>query len=187
MKRSWLVLGIVVVVVGGLALWMTRAGGEKTSIDLLQEFSTAAIKKPRPEIFSVVDATLIGATHKAIAPTEPSRIGWHVTVPPDAWLKLSIGMKPESWTIQGDGVVFQIGVTDGKKYEELLRVHVNPFTETADRQWKDLTLDLSPYSGQAVDLIFNTYASPDPLPGQPHQDDRNGDMPLWGAPRIVVK
>jgi hypothetical protein len=96
-------------------------------------------------------------------------------------------MKPQSWTMQGNGVIFQIGVSNGKTYEELLRLHVNPFTEPGDRQWKDLTLDLSPYSGQAVDLIFNNLSGPDPPAGQPFTDDRNGDLPLWGAPRVVTK
>jgi hypothetical protein len=108
-------------------------------------------------------------------------------VPDNAWLKVSLGMKEQSWTMQGNGVIFQIGVTNGKAYEELVRLHVNPFTEPGDRQWKDLTLDLSPYAGQAVDLIFNNLSGPDPPRGQPSVDDRNGDLPLWGAPRVVIK
>ncbi len=187
MKRSVLVSGVVAIVVAGFALWLLRSGGEHTAIDLIEQFPTAPIRRPRPDIFTVEDVKIAGVTHKAIAPSEPARVGWHFTVPQDAWLKVSIGMKEQSWTMQGNGVIFQIGVTNGKNYEELLRLHVNPFTEPGDRQWKDLTLDLSPYSGQAVDLIFNNLSGPDPAPGQPFQDDRNGDMPLWGEPRVVIK
>lgn len=187
MKRSLVVTGVAAIVVAGFAVWLLRSGGEHTAIDLVEQFPTAPTKRPRPEVFAVEDVSIGGVSHKAIAPSEPARAGWHFTVPDNAWLKVSIGMKEQSWTMQGNGVIFQIGITNGKTYEELLRLHVNPFTEPGDRQWKDLTLDLSPYSGQAVDLIFNNLSGPDPTPGHPFLDDRNGDLPLWGAPRVVVK
>jgi hypothetical protein len=178
---------VVAIVAIVFVIWLLRSGGERTTMDLIAEFPTATIKRPRPEVFSIVDASLAGVSHQAIFASEPSRIAWHFMVPTDAWLKLSIGMKEQGWTVPGDGVIFQIGVSNGKTYEELLRLHVDPYNVPADRQWKDITLDLSPYSGEAVDLIFNNLSSPDPPPGQPPKDDRNGDMPLWGIPRIVVR
>jgi len=187
MKRSGVVVAAAVIVVAGFAAWLLRTGSERIAIDLIEQFPTAPIKRPRAEVFTVEDVSIGGVSHRGIVPSEPARVGWHFTVPADAWLKLSIGMKEQSWTMQGNGVVFQIGVSNGKTYEELLRLHVNPFTEPGDRQWKDLTLDLSPYSGQAVDLVFNNLSGPDPPPGQPFKDDRNGDMPVWGAPRVVIK
>ena len=38
-------------------------------------------------------------------------------------------MKPESWTAEGNGVLFLVGVSDGKRFDELFRQHVNPFGE----------------------------------------------------------
>jgi hypothetical protein len=187
MKRSWIVTAVVAIVAAVFAVWLLRSGGGATAIDLIHEFPNATIKKPQPDVFSIVDATIAGVGHKAIFTSEPSRIAWQVNVPENAWLKLSLGLKEQAWTMQGDGVLFQIGISNHKTYEELLRLDVNPFGEPADRQWKDLTLDLSPYAGQNVDLIFNTYSSMPPAAGQAPKDDRNGDMPLWGDPRIVVR
>jgi len=187
MKRSGIAVAVVTIVVAGFAAWLLRSGGEHTAIDLIEQFPTASIKRPNPDVFKVEDASIAGVSHKAIAPSEPARVGWHITVPADAWLKVSIGMKEQSWTMQGNGVIMQIVVANGKTSEELLRLHVDPFKEPGDRQWKDLTLDLSPYSGQAVDLIFNNLSSPPPSPGQAAIDDRNGDFPLWGVPRVVIK
>jgi hypothetical protein len=187
MKRSWIVTAAFAVVAAVFAVWLLRPGGGGTAIDLVGEFPNATIKKPNAEAFSIIDASIAGVSHHAIFTSEPSRIAWQVTVPDNAWLKLSLGLKEQAWTMQGDGVLFQIGVSNHKTYEELLRLNVNPFGEPADRQWKDLTLDLSPYSGQNVDLIFNTYSSLPPQPGQPPKDDRNGDLALWGDPRIVVR
>jgi|KBSMisStaDraftv2_1062788.scaffolds.fasta_scaffold106598_2 hypothetical protein len=187
MKRSVVVTGVAAIVVAGFAVWLLRSGGEHTALDLIEQFPTAAIKRPRPEVFTVEDVSIAGVSHKAIAPSDPARVGWHLMVPDNAWLKVSLGMKEQSWTMQGNGVIMQILVNNGKTSEELVRLHVNPFTEPGDRQWKDLTLDLSPYAGQAVDLIFNNLSGPDPPRGQPFVDDRNGDLPLWGAPRVVIK
>ena len=43
-------------------------------------------------------------------------------------------------------------------------------------------VDLSAYGGEQVDLIFNTYASPPQGPG-----NMDNDLPLWGAPEIVIR
>jgi hypothetical protein len=187
MKRSAVVTGVVVIVVAGFAAWLLRSGGERPALDLIEQFSTAPTKRPRPDVFTIEDVSIAGVSHKSVVPSEPARVGWRFTVPADAWLKVSIGMKEQSWTTQGNGVIFQIGVTNDKTYEELLRLHVNPFSEPGDRQWKDLTLDLSPYSGQSVELRFNNLSGPEPAPGQAPQDDRSGDFPAWGAPRVVIK
>ena len=32
-------------------------------------------------------------------------------MPPDAWLRTSLGIQPEAWTKEGDGVLFRIGVS----------------------------------------------------------------------------
>jgi hypothetical protein len=45
-------------------------------------------------------------------------------------------------------------------------------------------VDLSEYSGETVDLYFNTNASP---PHPPGHDDRHGDLALWGEPRVVAR
>ena len=45
-----------------------------------------------------------------------------------------------------------------------------------------MTLDLSEYSGETVDLFLNTNNSP---PSHPQRDDPNGDLAVWGDPRIV--
>jgi hypothetical protein len=45
-------------------------------------------------------------------------------------------------------------------------------------------VDLSEYSGETIELFFNTNASP---PSPPGRDDRSGDLALWGAPRVVAR
>jgi hypothetical protein len=141
-------------------------------------------KRPSPELFSIVDATLAGVTKKAIAvqPTAGTRIKWKVRVPDDGWLWVSVGMQPEAWTKEGDGLKFLVLVSDGRASEELFAQHLNPFANQGDRKWMDVRVDLSTYAGEEVELFFNTYAS---LPGKPA--DLRNDLGLWGSPEIVVR
>jgi hypothetical protein len=88
-------------------------------------------------------------------------------------------MQPESWDKPGDGAQFRVGVSDGRRYEELLKQYVNP--KRGDRRWFTTRLDLSAYEGRQVKLIFNT----DPGPDRGH--DGTNDLAVWGEPRVYSK
>ena len=178
MKSSRAVLTAAVLVIVVLAGWWVfhRRGAEQ--VDLISLFDQAT-KKPNAAAFQVVDATLAGETKKAIAAPPNGRITFHVRVPDDGWLRLSLGMKPESWDKEGNGVYFYAGVSDGKSFEQLFTQTVNPVKNAAERRWIPVSVDLAAYAGEEIDVILNTVASG---PGQP-SDERN-DLPLWGAPLI---
>ena len=172
-----------------IAAWffLRSGGGDRVAIDLLAQFPTAKERRPSPDVFQTLDATLAGKRLPAIFAKQPSRIIWSVTIPDDAWLKVQVGLKEEAWTVKGDGVLFLIGVSTGQRFDEVYSLVVSPFSNPSDKQWKEIVVDLSPYAGQTVDLVFNTRASPTPAPGTPPANDTNGDLPLWGAPQIVIK
>jgi hypothetical protein len=173
-------LGLVALVVAYLAL---RPAGDRVAFDLVEQLPTAKDRRPSPDVFTVVDATLGGKRERAILTKQPSRIKYNLTVPDEAWLKFSLGLLEEAWTVPGDGVLFQIGVSSGPEWVDLLSLVVNPYGNPSDRGWQPLVLDLSQFAGENVDLIFNTYSSPPPNTGK----DANGDAALWGAPRIVIR
>ena len=184
MKGNRAVLtAVVVVVVIVLGWWLFGRGGGGGRVDLLERFGDAQ-KRPNAELFSVVDATLAGETKRAIAinPTSGTRLIWKVRVPDDGWLWVSMGLKPEAWDKEGDGIKFLVGVSDGRAFEELFAQHLNPFAQPGDRKWVPVRVDLSTYAGEEVDIIFNTYSS---LPGA--GDDQRNDLGLWGSPEIVVR
>ena len=184
MKGNRAVLtAVVVVVVLVLGWWLFGRGGGGGRVDLIERFEQAE-KRPNAGVFSIVDADLGGVTKKAvaIAPVPGSRLTYKVRVPDDGWLWVSVGMRPEAWKGEGDGVKFLVGVSDGRAFEPLFEQHLNPFANSGDRKWVDVRVDLSTYAGEEVDIIFNTFAN---LPGQP-LDERN-DLALWGSPEIVVR
>jgi hypothetical protein len=190
MQRSWWFIGGAVAVVLGVWLFV-RSGEGRVAIDLVAEFDNAKEKRPTAADFSVVDATLAGATRRAIRADHSglggSRLTYNLTVPNNAWLSVGIGQLESAWTVPGDGVLFRVLVAVGDRTEELLNYTCNPFASATDRRWHEMELDLSPYAGENIDLKFNTNSSPPSAPGTPPKDDRNGDAPVWGAPRIIVR
>jgi hypothetical protein len=177
MKMNRAVLTAIVILVLAVAGWWMFRRGSAERIDLLALYDRAQKKGGS---FALVDATLAGETKKAIAAPANGRITFHVRVPDDGWLKVALGLKPEAWTIEGNGVYFYAGVSDGRSFEQLFTQTVNPFANPSERRWIPVTVDLSAYAGEEMDIILNTVASG---PGGP-PDDR-GDMPLWGAPEVV--
>jgi hypothetical protein len=179
MKGNRAVLtAVVIVVVAILGWWLFRRGGAER-VDLLAVFDQA---QKSGGTYNVEDATLNNDTKKAIAAPPDGRITWRVRVPEDGWLKVSLGLKPEAWEKEGNGVYFFVGVSDGRAFEQLFTQTVNPYANPAERRWIPVTVDLSSYAGEEMQIIFNTRQSG---PGQ-GADARN-DLPLWGAPEIVTR
>jgi len=182
MKGNRAVLTAVVVVILVIAgWWLFKRSSRGPSIDLIATFDTA-VKKPSEGKFEIIDADLNGEKKRAIFTAPPSRMIWKVRVPEDGWIKTYLGMRPESWDQEGDGVLFRIGVSDGRAFEDLLTLHVDPFHKKEDRRWIQVAVDVSAYAGEEVEVIFNTNVS---VPGKP--DDARSDTALFGTPEIVVR
>jgi hypothetical protein len=173
---------IVVVLLAGW--WLFKRGRPVGAVHLIDRFDQAKRQPDDPALYSIVDATLNGETKKAIAiaPAVGTRLTWRLpTVPDDGWLSVYVGLKPEAWTQEGDGVLFYVGVSDGRAFEPLFTQHVHPFANSGDRKWIQVMVDLSAYAGEEVDLIFNTRS------GQPEKGDIRADYALWGQPEIVQR
>jgi len=170
---------VLVLVIAGWWLFKRRSGGEP--IDLIAVFAEAE-KRPANGTFEIVDADLNGDKKRAIFTVPTSRIIWRIKIPDDGWLRLSLGTKPESWDKEGDGVLFRIGVSDGRAFEDLIVQHVDPYHSKGDRRWIPLNVDLSAYAGEHVEVILNTNTSP-----KGKGDDPRNDLALWGAPEIVIR
>lgn len=185
MKGNRAVLtAVIIVVVLAAGWWLFRRSSPVSAIRLVDRFAEAKKQPEDPAVYSIGDATLNGETRRAIAiaPVIGSRMTWRVTVPEDGWLSVSVGLKPEAWTQEGDGVLFFVGVSDGRAFEQLFSQHVHPFANAGDRKWIPVMVDLSAYAGEDVDLIFNTRSGPPKKEG-----DVRADLALWGQPEIVQR
>lgn len=182
MKGNRAVIAAGAVMVALLAgWWLFKRGNTAAPVQLIDKLAEAKKQPQDAALYSVLDATLNGETKKAIgiAPAPGTRITFRAAVPDDGWLSVAVGLKPEAWTQEGDGVLFYVGVSDGRTYEQLFSQHVHPFANEGDRKWIPVLVDLSAYAGEEVDLIFNTRS------GRPEAGDVRGDHALWGQPEIV--
>ena len=113
MKGNRAVLTAVVILVLIVAgWWLFKRSNRGPSVDLLSTFASAQ-KQPASATADLVDVDLNGDKKRAIFTQPPSRIRWKVRVPDDGWLKVDLGMKPEAWEKEGNGVWFYVGVSDG--------------------------------------------------------------------------
>jgi hypothetical protein len=182
MKGNRAVLTAIVVLVLIVAgWWLFKRSNRGPAIDLIASFDSAE-KRPAGGTYEVIDANLNGDTKRAIFTKPATRMIWKLHIPDNGWLMVSLGMKPESWEQEGDGVLFRIGVSDGRTFEDLLTQHIDPFHNKSDRRWVPEAIDLSAYAGEEVEVIFNTNVS---MPGKP-ADDR-GDTALFATPQLVVR
>jgi hypothetical protein len=178
-RFRWYLVGAAI---GALALagWWAARPESTLVVDLIDALPRAVQRRPSPEAFSVIDATLAGVGKRAIYVAEQSRIVWEADIPGHAWLHVSLGVREEAWQREGDGVLFLVGVSHAGRYDELVSLVVNPYANASDRQWLPLLLDLAPWAGQRVEVIFNTrVAHPDASPAN--------HLALWGAPAIVTR
>ena len=178
-RYRWFVLGALTGVLILGAWWWSSTGAGTVAIDLMDRFPSA-VRRPSPDVFVVQDIGIGGATKPAIAVAQASRIIWKEVIPEDGWLEVSLGMREESWVRPGDGVLFRVGISRGDVYEELVSLVINPFANPADRQWYPLMLDLSPYAGDTVEIIFNTNAGA-------NSENAANDLAVWGEPKITVR
>ena len=176
-------IGVAAVIAAAAVIWMsTGRQSEAPSLSLVDAYPDTVKRSAFPEVeaFSVYDASVAGETKRVVYARPPSRITWRMTPPPESKLQAWLALRSESWIQVGNGVVFRIGVSDGRTYHELLTRHVNPYGTPGDRRWIPVTIDLTPFGGKAVDLIFNT----DPGPAGVPADGRN-DLALWGEPTVA--
>ena len=179
-NRALVAVVVAILVIAGGWLFLKRSGGAQ-AIQLIPLLASAQ-KAPAGGTFEIVEAEVNGETKPAIYTMAPSRITYKVRIPDGAWLRVAVATRPDSWTQEGDGVLFLVGVSDGRRYDPLFEQHVNPYSVEGDRKWIQVWVDLSAYGSEDVELIFNTRTS-----AEGKGDDPRNDHALWGAPEIVVR
>jgi len=62
---------------------------------------------------------------------------------------------PQVWRPdKSDGVEFVVRIEAADGHHELLRRYIDPKSRPEDRRWNDITIDLSAYGGQSVQLTL---------------------------------
>jgi hypothetical protein len=99
-----------------------------------------------------------------------------VRVRPRTALHAHLAVAPEAWTKEGDGVTFSVYVEDEAGMHLVYGRYVDPKHHEQDRRWLPLQVDLSPFSGKLVRVIFAVGSGP--------AGDSRYDWAGWGEPRL---
>ena len=153
-NRAVLVAVVAVVLIAG-GWWLFRAGSGAPTVDLID--SCPARKSDRP------NARLQCHRRQSEWRIAPGDRGGAADAhhlegadPRQCVAAVNVGLKPEAWTAEGDGVLFFVGVSDGRTFDKLFEQVVNPFNQPGDRKWIPVMVDLASYAGEEVEVIFNT-------------------------------
>ena len=135
------------------------------------------VMTPQTGVVSVDEKwTVQGDTQAVLFQHPPSRLDCPLKVPDRlTMLTFGVGMHPTLWQtgeIEGDGVLFEVYVTNSHGRHNVFSKYIDPKNNPADRKWHDAYVDLTSYRGQDVTLGFVT------SPG-PEQDD-SYDWAGWG-------
>ncbi|MBW1824716.1 MAG: hypothetical protein JRI87_09145 [Deltaproteobacteria bacterium] len=75
-------------------------------------------------------------------------------------LCFTIGTDPTQWSEKGDGVEFLVQVKDGTRLDKSFHKYINPKNNHKDRRWFFEEIDLTPYEGKEIKIIFTVKAGP---------------------------
>ena len=114
-------------------------------------------------------------THEALYGTQPP---WQLTVPEHGALDLHLGMLPRAWEDHRNGevrFVVEMDTHDGPV--TLVDETLTPSTVEPHRFWLPISLDLSKYAGQEVQLHLRTEQG----------ESSHADYAFWGNPMVFTK
>jgi hypothetical protein len=158
-----------------------------------------------PGTFTQMIADIGGEQKSAWRQISPSSALFRLQLPYGRCrLKAAIGMPPASWNQPGDGALCRILIDDilveniltqiasvrvselreffrprtffFKEPRTYFNQYINPAHDHAARSWQDISVDLSAFAGQVVDITFE-------VSGGPAHDNQN-DAVLWANPVI---
>ena len=158
-------------------------------IDLVDRVAGAE-RRPTSAAGTVLDVDIGGDSRRALGVPAVSRIIWTVRgIPARSELRTAVAIQPQAVEPFEGAVVFRIGMSDGRTYEEIFSRRIGPGASADTRRWTPVVVDLSRYGGWqwsvfyrpdtlTWQVIFNTNAS---VAGQ-----RAEIVAWWGEPAIYA-
>ena len=137
----------------------------------------------RENLIELRTFTISGETKAVLYEHPPyERLPFRISVTPASReFSFSIAMQPEvydgTYAVCGEGVKFRLEARDSSGRIRLLYDrYIDPKHNLAERRWIEATVDMSPYMGQNIDLLFTTAPGP--------AGNTCMDWAGWGDPRF---
>jgi len=127
---------------------------------LLADLQDASIEARDSGSVALSAVDIGGERRAALWAHAPTRVSFSdVSIPAGALLHVGAGIAaPLAKIHRTDGVVFEVKIVSGGQEQVLWSRHLDPAEHTEDRRWVDIELDLAPWAGTTVDLVFSTHS-----------------------------
>jgi arylsulfatase len=186
LSKAQRLLGMAAIVLVGLGLglaylFLVPRGSTALvpqAYDFLEHFPEAEVRSPGPDYVGIHDDFIVSdGPERALYAHPDTQVTYHgLSVYEQGRIELAIGMHRDTWDKPGDGVLFEVLLTDSSgKEHSLFSRHLDPGHNEGDRGWQPISIDLSPFAGQQVSLTFSTKAGKNPM----------NDWAAWSQPRLV--
>jgi len=131
--------------------------------------------------------TLSDETRPGIIAPAPTRLRWEGNVPAgEHLLRIGYGVLPEAWTRCKGGVGFVVSAEEDGQERQLFSSWLRPAQDAADRRWFEAEIDLRPFAGRKVALVFDTLGAP-AGGGASVQQGGGFAWGVWSPPRIWAR
>lgn len=125
-----------------------RPRGEQVRVIDLMERLSAAETRPAGGSFEIREMTCGGSTRPSLAVPPSSRAIWTTLLPSRAVLSAGLAVEGPP----GSAVLFRVGVSDDRVYEELASVTVR--ADDCETAWTPVSIDLGGHSGLKFSLFY---------------------------------
>jgi hypothetical protein len=169
---------VCLIVVLGLVV-AARPTGRYRALDLIDALPDARIETTWASLHAGVSAepvVLFGRVHRAIVALPTAVIGWEVEVPNGAVLRMGAAMRPDMWTLEGDGIQMRVTVHHAGGHSRVADLTLFPFGVPAHRTLVPIEVPLHRWAGQRVTIALES--TPE------RWGNAVNDVPVWVAPRI---
>ncbi len=174
----------IVVTLGGNLAFLPGCGGEGTATfedryDFLDHLDEAGIATSNKNWVRKSAFAIKGERRNVLFEHPDSQVVFKkVPIYKNAVLKFGIGIHEKAWKEGGDGVLFEVIVTDKKgSVHNIYSRYINPKSNERDQNWFNKSIYLSAFQDQKVTVAFKTSGGP--------KKNLTCDWAGWSKPEIV--
>lgn len=175
---TWFLFGLLFGCGGPEPFAGAKVEGAVLLLDLFPQARKTTNAGEQQEYIYIRWANLEGKKERVLFLHPTSEIAFRLRLERPAVLETAIGLLPEAWERQTDGVIFYITIRKEGEFVPtyLLQRYLSRELAQEFSGWWPVLIDLTPYRDANIELVFGTHPGP--------EDNPLYDWAVWRDPRI---
>lgn len=136
--------------------------------------------------FLRIKPNIEGISRSGIFTWGQSEFRWELMLPSQPVLRFYYSVLPDVWNKGGDGVLFEVEITNIKSKEKssLFSKYINPKYDLHHRKWHYQEVNLAKYAKKEITLCFRTHPGHKIEKPFTRKPDSRFDFAVWGNPGV---